>query len=147
MCREVLCAWGSAFVLRPLTRRAGRTRGDRRAAPQDTKLFDACKKEALKFCNSSDLFPEPGSVLSCLRCVTGSAHVRARVLAGGSRGAPAGGGGGGGSARATPVWGVRGGSDLVRRARRDARGAIDRGSQQMLACALVGRAASRWRLC
>jgi Golgi apparatus protein 1 len=34
---------------------------------KDTKLFDACKKEALKFCNSSDLFPEPGSVLSCLR--------------------------------------------------------------------------------
>eukprot|EP00958_Prasinococcus_capsulatus_P008020 scaffold751_cov395-Prasinococcus_capsulatus_cf.AAC.27 len=34
---------------------------------QDTKLFDACKPDALKYCSDTDLYPEPGSVLACLR--------------------------------------------------------------------------------
>jgi hypothetical protein len=42
---------------------------------KDLQLAVACKEDADKFCNSSNLFPEPGAVLTCLRCAVHAPRV------------------------------------------------------------------------
>ena len=36
----------------------------------DVILATECKEDAVQFCNDQNLYPEPGSVITCLRCQT-----------------------------------------------------------------------------
>jgi hypothetical protein len=55
---------------RPLPRRSAEN------INKDLKLAVACKADADKYCNSTNLFPEPGAVLTCLRCAHACALAR-----------------------------------------------------------------------
>jgi len=33
-------------------------------------LAEDCKEDAAQFCNDSNLYPEPGAVITCLRCAS-----------------------------------------------------------------------------